>query len=693
MTSTLHRLARLSITAAPILLLLGGSAAAAPDIGGRVDIAAVQTETADREEDTLRQEDFAAWRHAFLPRLTARATFRYYRYDIDQGPTLDSRREELQPAAELDWRHPDFVFGADWRRRETELSDTPGTLVADNTHFSLQTLRSDLPLLRADYSVDEVLDRTAVGGRNTRNEQLRASVDQVVGWTSLSYSLNRAWLENVVSGLQSDRTEHRARIVGDLRELADDRLSLGGTSTYRRFSMTDESLTGDVLLETLIPAAGLRALDPTPDRDPLAPAPALIDGDLGSPVLPEIDLGGAGADWNLGVDLGFAREVAAVYVFTDRVSGSGLEWSVYVSADNEVWTEAQAFPAFVFNPAQRRYEITFQAVSARYVKAVSRGVNEVARALVTEIQVFLPRPGVRRETRSEDMHLADLSARYLLSDRVKISGGGSYLYQQGGSLPDGRRNADASLRLNVRQGGFVEHSLGGTWSRQSAGGAVQDLDSRSLSYGVVARPLPTLSSRFSASRREERVDGERTQLYHSLSAGADGSPLRLLTASIDAGYVRSDLDAAGGVTDTWSARSRLSGPLASSFIVTLGFGVRRTDVASEPEARVRRDMEFSGDLRLSRTVHMRGSLNLVDDRQDNVSQNYLLSWTPIPKASLTGQAYILEAENVRTVQFSANLNYNLSPRSNLYIRYSELDYSEAGGQERNTLQQGLRIGF
>jgi len=668
-------------------------AAAAPDLRGKIELSAVQSDIDGNDQHTLRQNYNIFWSHAPAPRLKTNAFLRYYTFDIDQGATADSRREEYQPGADLSWQHPDFNFRAAYIRRETELSTVPGTYVTDDTRFSVRSTREDLPLLRVEFSRLLTRERDLPGGRDNSDSRLRTSLNRFFSGGSANYQFSRRWTENLVSGLDADRTEHRTNLDWSTTDLAEGRLALSSSYSYRHVSHTDEVNDGGVILDLLTPAAGLHSVDPTPDLDPLEDSPGLIDGDFDTAVLPVIDVGGVGEDNNIGVDLGFAREVSAVYVHTDRPSGLDAAWSVFVSDDNIAWRPWTGYPSSTFNTAQQRYEIEFPYVTARYLKIVAEGGNEVARVLVTELSVLQPRTAAVKETRTQDLHLADIRAAYSFSERVTTTIAAAYLNDRSGSLGGRRENLDTNLRLSVLQGDFIQHLASWNRSSQNAGGNIQDILTNTANYTLQATPLPTLRGSLSATHREEKIDGRRSVRYSSATAEARGTPLPRLETSIQTGFSRSRLDLAGDRRDNWYNRFRLSGSPHRSLNLEIGFGYQRTSRSSEDGVRHRRNFDAGFNLRLTGTINARGNLYLVDDRSDNLSHNYLLSWHVVPRASLVGQAFFTESGSETTDRYSAGLTIDLNRRSNLYFRYSEVDFTDAGGTDTVSFQQGIRIGF
>ena len=113
-----------------------------------------------------------------------------------------------------------------------------------------------------------------------------------------------------------------------------------------------------------------------------------MDGDTDSPTDPIIDIGGALTGRKIGADLGFERPVSALYIYTDRSAGDGPVWQIYASNDNLDWRLVSASPGSTFNPALNRYELLFDSVETRYIKAVKGGVGDIDPVHVTEIEAL-----------------------------------------------------------------------------------------------------------------------------------------------------------------------------------------------------------------------------------------------------------------------------------------------------------------
>jgi hypothetical protein len=202
--------------------------------------------------------------------------------------------------------------------------------------------------------------------------------------------------------------------------------------------------TGGTVLLQQFPVVGLSSINDTPQLGALTPNPALINGDLvtssGINIGQSPSLSGDTQRRNMGLDFGIPTAVSTLYVWVDRslpaaVANSFL-WEIYTSADNLNWFLAETvFPAS-FGQFANRFEISFPAVSARYIKVVTRPLSvavvpppgyDVSNIFITEVQAFVTQtvvqtPGTVSRT-SQDSDAVDVNSRLNLirSDRHSLS--------------------------------------------------------------------------------------------------------------------------------------------------------------------------------------------------------------------------------------------------------------------------------
>jgi hypothetical protein len=669
-------------------------------LNGLINLSAVQAKVDGEPEQTLRQEYSINWSKAMTPYVETRLGFRYLKFDLTEADITGTAREELQPSAEIYWRHPWFAVTTGALRRRVESGATRGPLFTDQFYSLLRTQDPSVPILSLRYDwqhihEEEVIPSTAT--RDTKDRRFQASAEYSRGPRSATYSFTQQLTDNVISGVDSKQTNQLVRLSSQSNPWDTSRLRSGISYTFDHRRQTTQTSRGGTLLEAIPISRGLYALDPTPNLGSLEPLLGLVDGNVTAPTVPPIQIGGGNVDNNIGCDLGLQRPVSALYLYTDRFSGDQLRWQVYVSPDNLNWALYTSVPQVVFNAGLLRYEIGFSTVAARYIKIVNTGLNEVVEVLVTELQAFAEVATSVDQTlqSTQTAHLADARVGYEWSQSLRSSLDLSLRNEPGvGGLGD-RNSLDYAFRTLWRQSRTVSHNARWEQSWQlfpEQDG--EDLRDDVVGYTFLLEPLPTLSASASGSARWGYLEGQLDQEIFSAVAEVNGRPTRVFSFLSQLGANRVNLIGFGRQSDTWTTRFSIDGAMTRTLDLILTWTYQETTVDPVAELRVRRIYNAGINFRPTNTIFARATLNWINDVSDSIIHSYLISWNLLPKVTLVGQAYINEsAEDFRTERYIANLTYNLSRRSSLYVRYSDVDQTGAGGLRTTSWQQGLRITF
>jgi len=663
-------------------------------LDGYADLTAVQAKIDGLQQNSLAQQYYALWSWPVVPYINVRLGIRYFNFDLERLAALGSNREEIQPSGELLWKHPHFVFTASAFRRKATASFVTGNLTVDNLALSFNTRSQRYPRLSLRYDSLHNYD-TAIGfDRDIRNQRFLGGLDYSTRDHNLAYNYVHQFTDNVITGLESRRNEHVFRWTGFLSPLASDRLRMSLNYTFSHTEQNDRLTEGNLVLESLPLASGLHAEDSEPEFGSLDPVPGLSDGNLVSPTSPPIDIGGTLAGQNIGADLGFARPVTSLYIFTNRASGLGIEWQIFISNDNLAWQPWSGNPFFEFNTLANRYEISFPPVTTRYIKAVKGGLNEMTDVLVTEIQAFQDVNVSDDLTRTANSHFADLRTTYSFSNRLDTSLDLSYQNFSGSARGIGRENLDYALRGRFRQSTAVTHNLRWGQSFQSSAAPSPDFQENGGSYLLLLQLLDTVTSNFSLSSNRSYMNNTKTQEINSGLLEFNGQPTYGVNMSCGIGRSNILQFPTGARSGVWNLRTSLDGNLTRSLDGILSYTYQHTTLKPDNFTRVRHIFGIGISWRLTRTIFVRTNLNLIDDIVNNTTQDYLVSWNLTPKWTLVGQALLNTAgPEFGSTRYIANLTYDISSRSSLYVRYSDIDFRDAGGIRTMAFQQGLRIGF
>ena len=266
--------------------------------------------------------------------------------------------------------------------------------------------------------------------------------------------------------------------------------------------------------------AGLSALSDLPVTAKLSSNGLLIDTNLTAGAGVDLGLPAPGENAqlrNIGLDFVNMAEVNRFLLWVDRdlpvEAANSFSWEIYSSTDNIIWKrEATVSPA-PFGPFERRFEIDFPAISARYLKVVTRplsgAVPDASRLpdiFVTEMQAF-----VRRRTGgvssgfSQTNHLVNTDVRLRLLDSPSLFYEGFYLYNGPGTLGTSTSTLSNGLSVN--------HAFARIFTAYARGAYEQGSEPRGsrtatlTSATLTVDPIPTLRTSVLYNGQNETIAG------------------------------------------------------------------------------------------------------------------------------------------------------------------------------------------
>jgi len=174
-------------------------------------------------------------------------------------------------------------------------------------------------------------------------------------------------------------------------------------------------------------------------------------------------------------------------------------------------------------------------------------------------------------------------------------------------------------------------------------------------------PLETLRGSFSLSDRLNYLDGIKSQ--NILSSVLEGNATVLPDLDLSLGGGVSWFDDYIFIREfrTWNVRGGFDAAIFRSLDLILDYNYQAP--------RIRRFADLGLEWRVTRDVYARATLRSTKQTVRVYTQDYLVSWNILPSVRLSAQYYeILEDDNTTSLRKSANLNWALSNRSNLYFR-------------------------
>lgn len=671
------------------------------DLAGSIDVSHVDATVNDRPEETWRQLYTLNWYKQATDYINVRAGLRYYKFDLDAAEELfGTFQEEVQPSGELAWKHPLFTFTATAARRISRSPAISGQLINDSVLLNWESAWSDSPVFGLRYESQNLRETGADAFRDVNDQRFTASVDYDLEHESFEYQFRRVWNENVIRGLNSSENQQRFHYLGGHDFGARRQYQLSTQYRYSRVDRVSEVETGQRFLERVDPAQGLGGIDATPDLDPLPVVPGLIDGNTLAPVVPPLDIGAGDLDRNVGVDLGARRDrVAALYVYTDRLSAATVTWTVWISDDNLAWDSASVlYTNSAFNPTLSRYEIEFNEISTRYIKVVNSGVNTILDVQVTEVEVFESRPDTEDFRQDASSHLADARLAWTINAKWQASVDAvARLEPSSGSLGQ-RLDYNYALRTRYQARRDLAHVLRWAQSWQEFEESRADLRDDTAGYSLLYDPLATLGTNFSMSFRQSEEGGETTLRSGSALVGADATPWRSVRAGAEFGVSRIDQPVLGYMSDSWNTRFTVDTDITRQ-LRALGTWLHQ-ESRRDGELRVLRRGTASAELQVTSAIFARGSYTISRDLGFSRRQDYLLSWRLFVRLLLTGQATIDDNDAQSDLErYSVNATLDLFDsflglrNVTVYVRFSDVDQRGAGGSHILSWQQGLRAAF
>lgn len=680
---------------AAILAGIGDASAQLLELNGSVDVSAVQAEINGDDQNTLQQRYTVNATRRLTEALRARASFRYFKFDLDQAEQLGVFREEFQPSAEVSWQQRLWHASVTGQRRSVRTQFSNGRLITDSFVADWRTRSNEWPIFSVRYDWQQIGDTGDVSTRDSRDARLVARVDVERDHETIDYTFTHRSSSNLLRDLESREISHQLRLLGSHRLDDAARWRLDTQYLFTRSDRTDEVRQGAVLLEEVSVANGLFAIDPAPDLGELDPLPGLNDGNTGAATSPLVEIGAGAVDRNIGADLGLERAaVAGFFVYVDRVSSATLNWTVYVSDDGLNWSEVTSAPVTRFNPAFLRYEIEFPPVAGRLVKVVNGGVNDAAGVSVTEIEVFEAIQETGEVERASTTHLANASLAWRPSagfDATLI--GTARLEPQQGSVGD-RESYDYAARGRWRQTDDVQWvgRWEQAWQRFESGRA--SLRDDVLAGTFLYDPLPTLGTTASATWRRAVEGGQELRTIRSAFASVDTEPIAALDVVVDAVVSRLDDPLTDQSNDVWTLRSSLDAEVTRSLRVLGSWAHQETRTRPSDDLVIRRTWTVDVDLQFTERIFARVGTTWVEDQRFSRRQDYLLNWRVGPRLVLTGQAIYDDASGgFRTDRMSFSATFDVNRRTTAYLRYAELEQSAVDEQRTMSWQQGLRMTF
>ena len=569
------------------------------------------------------------------------------------GSNTDTGLRALRPFVELNMDNPMYTVGAGYRKSDIRNSGSgiPATRDVREEYNALLGWRPvDLPRVRMNYNLANVLLSRDPDSVDTREDVFRLDTYYELKGLALSYVYTYDNLKDSMNEISTLTRVQDGRAEFS-RGFFDSRLSLNALYTINR--TTKEFSGSGASTIKVFPAGGLFSLNAIPGIGPaLDPDPALIDGNPTDSA--GIDLGTSGDQVNfanIGVDLGFTKEVDTVFLWVDKSLTSDIarsfSWEVYTSPDNgpnSMWTSvATVFPA-AFGTFQNRFEISFPVVQTRFIKVVTRalspfviGASEFTHINVTEMETLVTRRGQGGQKFKDVNQDYSMGLKWRVSDKTTVGYNLYYTVQE--SDPLSTRNTSLANSVDINH--FFSSVFAGNARLQRSDQKDTGATTTGYNYAASLRAayLPTFTQilSYTGAYTEENtstailISKNNSVLLRNVAQLYSGWSLAL-----DVGYSR-NAQSQGSRTDSTLMRAITSVVPNDKITFNLDYSVTWSNeykIGGESRTRLQ-TLDVSGNIVPAKNLSFYGRIS-VNERPDRTQlfQNYAVNWSPFQGGGL-----------------------------------------------------------
>ncbi len=364
--------------------------------------------------------------------------------DVDtNGNSIKTTLTKLTPYLDLTLETPLFRTGLGYQRQQeiAKVSDNPSTALISDYYYGIFGWKPegfptfDLLLSRRNIYDDDksFLDIKEDFGSLISRYEFQGPIFQGL---SLDYYGTYLQRRDDLIDLDVTQQTHTGR-VAYFNSFFDKRISLNTTYNITYQETTTDSTGKGFVSTQLFPFGGLSVIDDTPADGPLAPNPALIDGNLTASAVIDIGLAGGGSgliDKNIGIDFVTLTEVNKLFIWVDRALPASISnifpWDIYISSDNQNWAPVFTPFSVSFGPFDNRFEInlTSPIPIPRYIKVVTKKLTLAdprtagfPNIFITEMQAFLETAvGAGKETIDRTTQNYDLDVKAIILDNPSL---------------------------------------------------------------------------------------------------------------------------------------------------------------------------------------------------------------------------------------------------------------------------------
>lgn len=548
-----------------------------------------------------------------------------------------------------------------------------------------------------------------------RQEREEGGVDQTVNDRSIltvgfkadpggvTLGLENRAFDDLITGFQRDTVEVTGS--GDFRQyFRAARLTVTGRALASEQKRDEFTPRTDAVLVQRRTREGLFGVDNLPGTGLLASTPALIDGDRNAAAA-DLD----GLFRNIGVDMGFPREVEIIHLYLERTLQAGNEqdytFEIYTSSDGDQWTPGPnltnvdfeaacsaldtSAEAYCFEPLGNRFEMKFGRLQARFIKIVNNGFSSAEVPLgVTEIELF----GEELRTGKAEFESSRQSGTLALAWRpakpvsVNLNFLGGRLTSGGPSAHETEEDFTSTLTSVFRSPKNITTTgrLQAANRNSTAGRPERD---RVVSLTVAGSPVPDVDLSASGVRRRNSVPGGVIAANDSINLRSAFRVAVHTQTSLDVSFTRLDNREIDRIQNRRTGRFALVTTLRPGLLLTNDWTVTRLEFESDGDFTTRSDFDLRSRISYRPTRVLGGSFEyLYQDVAGRQGSSRLLDldWLPFPGGALQLQFTLvrdrLGERGALLDEERYGLRWTLNPRTLLESTYGVVRRGDVTGQ-------------
>lgn len=609
------------------------------------------------------------------------------------GAKTEGRDRNIRPYAELLLTTPLLQAGTGYRR--TEFKETESLLETTRRYTDEYTGRMDwrpveLPRVTLNYTRTLTHDEPLTTDTATDNLELISKY--LYKDFIFDYSHTRTDLVQEISGFETlSTTDNGAVRYAHL--FHDGKVAVNAGTRYKQ-DKVEFSGEGERLVDTSVPGTSFFNLDDPP------PATSTMVSDFTFGSLDNVNLLGTPRQLSFGLDFGSDTEVDTVYVVVlpenptdpaDRQASPAeiadiahlFVWSVYTSDDLEIWDRLAA-PSASFNVFENRFEISFAAANARYLKIVTTPWSQT---LLPGKQIRLSNLEPKRTLPADTSEFstnawnADLAVNWKMTDRTSTGYDLHFREEESDPFDEKRTwlNTGANLRhiFNRIFAGNMRLSRSEITETQGS-----DILSHTYSASLTGHYLETFNQTLTYSYGHDDDEEEGASSVNSVLLRSNLDLYDGWSMNLDNGYSWQYPTEGGKSTNTFA---RLGTTIIPNrwMNATLNYEISWTTQTDEEDLH-----EQTGGMVLSWVPFAALSLSAdfsFTDEEGVISDSYTrqmygLNWSPFQDGTLQfsfsfGDSQDTDGEKTRS--FTPALKWHINRNSLLSLEYSVGNFEDA----------------